>query len=150
VPDERNDEMEHLRIQAARPPAHGGGPPRGVTMFRQPMFAGVLVFSGVLCVAVSVHSGTTLDAAYVHWSAMKVDVDSRGPAENRPGYYSPPLAGAPLSILSPVLIWLSFLLGLLLIVLGLVSGLLALRRQRAEYEKMRLTQGYTTVEPIDR
>jgi len=149
VPDELNDEMDHLRIQAAPPPAHGG-PPQGVTMFRQPMFAGLLVFSGVLCVAVSVHSGTTLDAAYVHWSAMRVDGDSRGPAENRPAHYSPPLAGAPLSIMSPVLIWLSFLLGLLLIVLGLVSGFLSLRRQRAEYEKMRLTQGYATVEPIDR
>jgi hypothetical protein len=120
-------------------------------MFRQPMFAGVLVFSGVLCVAVSVHSGTTLDAAYVHWSAMRADADARGAAEGRSaGYYSSPLAGAPLSILAPVLIWLSFLLGLLLIVLGLVSGFLSLRRQRAEYEKMRLTQGYATVEPIDR
>jgi len=122
-----------------------------VTMFRQPMFAGVLVFSGVLCVVVSVHSGTTLDVVYVHWSAMRVDADVRGPAENRPtAYSSSPLAGAPLSILSPVLIWLSFLLGLLLIVLGLASGFLSLRRQRAEYEKMRLTQGYATVEPIDR
>jgi hypothetical protein len=150
VPDELNDEMDHLRIQAARPPAHSGVPPRGVTMFRQPMFAAVLVFSGVLCVVASVHSGTTLDAAYVHWSATRIDADARGPAENRTGYYSSPLAGAPLSILAPVLIWLSFLLGLLLIVLGLVSGFLSLRRQRAEYEKMRLTQGYATVEPIDR
>jgi hypothetical protein len=151
VPDERNDEMDHLRIQAAPPPARGGVPPRGVTMFRQPMFAGVLVFSGVLCVAVSVHSGTTLDAAYVHWSAMRADADARGPAEGRPtAYSSSPLAGAPLSILSPVLIWLSFLLGLFLIVLGLASGFLSLRQQRAEYDKMRLTQGYATVEPIDR
>jgi hypothetical protein len=101
-------------------------------------------------VVASVHSGTTLDTAYVHWSAVKVDGDSRGPGEGRSAYYSPPLAGAPLSILSPVLIWLSFLLGLLLIVLGLVSGFLSLRRQRAEHEKMRLTQGYTTVEPLER
>lgn len=120
-------------------------------MFRQPMFAGVLVFSGVLCVAVAVHSGTTLDAAYVHWSAMRVDGDSRGPAENRStAYSSSPLAGAPLSIMSPVLIWLSFLLGLLLIVLGLVSGFLALRRQWREYDKTQRTQSYATVEPLER
>jgi hypothetical protein len=85
VPDELNDEMEHLRIQATRPLVHGGSDhPRGVTMFRQPMFAGLLVFSGVLCVVVLVHSGTTLDAAYVQWSAMKLETDSRAPAENKP------------------------------------------------------------------
>jgi hypothetical protein len=154
VPDERNDETGRLRIQAARPPAHGSDPRREVTMFRQPMFAGLLVFSGVLCVAVSVHSGTALDTAYVHWSATKIDADSRTPPtppENKsPPYYSSPLAGAPLSILSPTLIWLSFLLGLLLIVLGLASGFLALRRQRREYDKARLTQGYATVEPFER
>jgi hypothetical protein len=52
-------------------------------------------------------------------------------------------------VLSPTLIWLSFLLGLLLIVLGLVGGFRALGRQRREYDKMRLTQGYGTGEPFE-
>jgi hypothetical protein len=147
------DDQEHQGIQARKPHERGQRRrPRGTTMFRQPMFAGLLVFSGVLCVVVSVHSGTTLDAAYVQWSATKVQAELHNPAAAAaPSQYTGyPLAGAPLSVLSPTLIWLSFFLGLLLIVLGLVSGLLALRRQRREEEKMRLMGEYPVAEPFER
>jgi hypothetical protein len=152
MPDEYPDEQDHLRIQSRKPPERSERrQPRGTTMFRQPMFAGLLVFSGVLCVVVSVHSGTTLDAAYVQWSAMKVQAELQhaDPSKSPPTYTGYSLAGAPLSVLSPTLIWLSFFLGLLLIVLGLVNGLLALRRRRREEEKMRLMGEYPVAEPFD-
>jgi hypothetical protein len=152
MPDEHLDEQEHLRIQLRKPPdrsAHSQA--RGMTMFRQPIFAGLLVFSGVLCVVVSVHSGTTLDTAYVQWSSVKVSTESHSPDASKPPQYTGfPLAGAPLSVLSPTLIWLSFFLGLLLIVLGLVNGFLALRRQRLEYDKIRLTGHFADDDPSER
>jgi hypothetical protein len=145
------DEQDHLGIQARKPPERGARRrPRGTTMFRQPMFAGLLVFSGVLCVVASVHSGTTLDAAYVQWSATKVQAELHNPEAASSQYPGSPLSGAPLSVLSPTLIWLSFLLGLLLITLGLVSGFLSLRRQRREEEKMRLMGEYPVAEPFER
>lgn len=152
MPDVHPDEQDYLRIQSRKPPARGERrQPRGTTMFRQPMFAGLLVFSGVLCVVVSVHCGTTLDAAYVQWSSVKVKAEVSNPDVLKSTPYSGyALAGAPLSVLSPTLIWLSFFLGLLLIVLGLANGFLALRRQRREEDKMRLTGAYNVEDSFDR
>lgn len=99
-------------------------PPRRAPM--RVVFASFLILGGVICLATATVSGTNLDSAYVKWSAAKYAVEtsrpSNGLTDSRPRYESS-LAGAPLSILSPTLIWLSVGVGLILIAIGLWTGL---------------------------
>jgi hypothetical protein len=87
-----------------------------------------LVASGALCLVVSVYSGTKLDGEYVRFAAAKESARLSHAADNNRAErsYRSSLEGAPLSILSPILIWLSVGVGILLILVGAWTGL---RRQ---------------------
>jgi hypothetical protein len=84
-------------------------------------FACALVVGGVACIVTSVSSGTKLDTAYVDWSKARMAAESPTvPISQRSS-----IAGAPLSILSPSLIWISVIVGLVLILIGVLVGLLS-------------------------
>jgi hypothetical protein len=70
---------------------------------------GTAIAAGAACIVAAVIAGTGLDGMYVLWSALTF--------EHRTSDLM--VAGAPLSFLSPILIWAAFALGGVLIAIGL-------------------------------
>jgi len=93
-------------------------------------FAAILVLSGAVCISASAVSGTQLASAYVAWSAAKAPDATATEDGFWPGPRFPrsALSGAPISILGPVLIWLAAGSGVILILLGLWTGLRDVRQ----------------------
>jgi hypothetical protein len=95
-------------------------------------FAAILVLSGALCVGAAAISGARLDSAYVAWSAARTPdtAATEGAVSPRQRFPQSALAGAPISILAPVLIWLAVGIGVILVLLGLWAGLHDVWQQR--------------------
>jgi hypothetical protein len=96
-------------------------------MEKNEILGAVFVASGTACTVAAVLAAVGLDGVYVLWSALTLS-DRVGPES---------AAGAPVSILSPILIWSAVALGAVLITLGLRVSL-------------RKSTGNLAIEPRDR
>jgi hypothetical protein len=88
------------------------------------LIGGLLALGGVACLVAASEAAVKLDTAYVQWSSdRRLAAQLTGKAPDRENLRDYQLIGAPVSVLSPTLIWLTVATGLILIVIGARAGL---------------------------